>query len=71
MVSIDKAAATLAACDHPEEQIRNLRTMDGRSVRRCCDCGAVCYRETSGWTAWTRPVLVAHVCGAVRNAAHG
>jgi hypothetical protein len=69
--SISVAAAELAACAHPDDQIQELRTVSGRLrlfAHRCSDCGAIRYREPSGWTSWTRPVLVAHVCGAVNHA---
>jgi|HubBroStandDraft_2_1064218.scaffolds.fasta_scaffold02576_9 hypothetical protein len=68
----DRATAELAACDHPMDQQQELRTIDGTPVLRCSDCGTVCYRESDGsWTDWTRPVLVAHVCGAVHHAGEG
>jgi len=69
LIRAGRACAELTTCDHPMDPQQELRTVDGTHVLRCSDCGSVCYRESDGaWTDWTRPVLVAHVCGTIRHA---
>src|ERR1700677_1633862 len=68
LIRASRARADLTTCEHPDDQVHTLQTIDSTAVRRCSDCGAIRYRELGNWTDWTRPVLVAHVCGAIRHA---
>jgi len=70
--TLQAAAKQLAECQHPEDQRRCARTkafahdngtVPARDFIRCVDCGAVSYEGEPG--RWTRPMLVAHVVGAL------
>lgn len=61
---LQTAAKNLAACKHPEDQHQYMRASLTESiVVRCSDCGALAMADDL--SSWTRPMLVAHVVGAV------
>jgi len=65
MRTLREAAQELAACQHPEDQHQYVRAaLTGSVLVRCADCGAIAMSDNP--KSWTRPVLVAHVVGAVR-----